>query len=71
MLRFSLRELLLVIVIIGVAVGWWSDRWRRLQGIELRAAAMEFALRQEGWIIYQTNAGFRFTKEGAEGLAYE
>jgi hypothetical protein len=32
---------------------------------------MEFALRQDGWIIYQTNAGFRFTKEGAEGLAYE
>ena len=26
--RFSIRELLLVVVILGIALGWWCDRQR-------------------------------------------
>ena len=26
--RFTIRDVLLVMVIVGLAVGWWVDRWQ-------------------------------------------
>ena len=43
MFRFTVRELMLVTVIAGVAAGWWIDRSR----LELRTKAAEAMARKE------------------------
>jgi hypothetical protein len=56
-MKFSIRDLLLVTVIVALALGWWIDRsrlairanesemWRHATG------TMEFAIRKSGWHI--------------------
>ena len=33
-MKFSIRELLLVTVIVALAVGWWLDHWRLTRPIK-------------------------------------
>ena len=41
-MRFSIRDLLLVTVIVALAVGWWVDRSRLASGITLHEREINF-----------------------------
>ena len=56
-MRFSIRELLLVTVIVALALGWWVDRQqhpdelRAAQRWRTRAGALEEVLHDSGWEV--------------------
>lgn len=50
MFRFSIRELMLVTLVVAMGAGWWLDRrsnahWRS------RAGALEFFVREKGYRV--------------------
>ena len=50
MFRFSIRELMLVMLVVGLGLGWWIDRsnnarWRT------RAGALEYFVREKGYRV--------------------
>ena len=51
-MKFTIRDLLWLTVVVGLGVGWWIDHYRpenyRHQ-LELRAAAMQSALEDQGF----------------------
>ncbi len=66
-MKFSIRDLLLVTVIVALAVGWWVDRASFHATIEKldsemeqwKEAARHFAstLRRDGWEVYLDDTG--------------
>jgi hypothetical protein len=68
MFRFSIRELLILTVTVGLAVGWWidhrklgtyqlaADEWRRCAG------GLESILSNDGWHVYRGYGHIRAKK---------
>jgi hypothetical protein len=52
-MKFSIRDLLLVTMIVALAVGWWVDRSRTAILRRDRANLLESVLTKEGWKISQ------------------
>ena len=50
MFRFSIREVLLVTLVIGLGIAWCRDR-RDLADWKSRAKALEHVVREDGWQI--------------------
>jgi hypothetical protein len=50
MFKFTIRELLLLTVIVGLAVGWWLDH-RLLSVAGYRLGILEMELRAGGWTV--------------------
>ena len=56
-MKFSIRDLLLVTVIVALAVGWWEDRSRLVKSVEeLELEKIRFVLRSRselsrGWLV--------------------
>ena len=44
-MRFTVRELLLVTVIVGLGIGWWMDHWRS-SGVQRRLDVVEIEAKQ-------------------------
>ena len=65
MLRFSIRDLLWLTFVVGVALGWWIDRQRLSAGLQAEidranqsatkwrgtTGALEHALSEDGWTV--------------------
>jgi hypothetical protein len=77
-MKFSIRELLLVTVIVALALGWWVDRRllkKQLVPIEFwrgRANSFENAFTSEGWRISQEGPVLWLTPPKVQGkrMAY-
>jgi hypothetical protein len=51
-MKFSIRDLLLVTVIVALAVGWWVDHriaWHRSVIWRNRAGGLNWIMSMEGW----------------------
>jgi hypothetical protein len=71
MFRFSIRELMLVTLVVGLVAGWWLDRHEDRQQMILwkkRATAFEHVLVEDGWKIdfRPQEDGVIITKPGNE-----
>jgi len=80
-MKFSIRDLLLVTVIVALAVGWWVDHnrasnvaFRQLQQenykLKIHASSIESLLRQYGWEMkvekdFKNGWRTRFSRPGA------
>jgi len=54
MFRFTIRDVLLVMVIVGLAGAWFMDRRQLASEAELwtsRAVDAEMAMKSDGWIV--------------------
>jgi hypothetical protein len=57
MFRFSIREVLLLVLVIGICLGWWADHYRLESQLEKAliwrtcAGGLEEVLRQTGQIV--------------------
>jgi hypothetical protein len=73
-MRFTIRDVLWLTALVGVAltlgVGWWREHFRSPTAmLEFRAESLEAALRDEGWIVEQSQ-GWRLSiklKNAARG----
>ncbi len=67
-MKFSIRDLLLVTVIVALALGWWVDRqqrpqeWMAAKRWRTRAGALEEVLRDSGWQFQWEPEAVRLTK---------
>lgn len=62
MFRFSTRDLLWLTVVIGMSLGWWTDRERATRNAELRAAhseAMRRGMEKAKWDLERLHQGLR------------
>src|SRR5687767_14511096 len=50
MFRFSIRELMLVTLVVAVGIGWWLDR-RNNARWQKRAGALEYLVREKGYRV--------------------
>ena len=50
MFRFSIREMMLVTLVVALAVGWWIDR-RNNARWRTRAGALEYLVRERGYRV--------------------
>lgn len=53
MFKFTIRDVLWLTLVVGLAIGWWLNRLQlrqELAGITKRAEAFELLLRWEGWV---------------------
>jgi hypothetical protein len=57
MFRFTIRELVLLTLVVAMGVGWSNQRL-----VHWKAHAMESVLSKEGWIIEQDGWDFSFRK---------
>jgi hypothetical protein len=63
MFRFTIRELVLLTLVVAMGVAWWvsySASNQRL--VHWKAHAMKSVLSKEGWIIEQDGWDFSFRK---------
>jgi len=50
MFRFSIRELMLVMLTVGLGIGWWLDR-HEVNHWKQRTKALEHVVLDDGWTI--------------------
>jgi hypothetical protein len=50
MFRFTIRDVLWLMVVVAMGVAWWSDR-RVLIEVQPRVAALEYWIREMGLIV--------------------
>ena len=56
MFRFTIRDLLWLMVVVAVSCGWWLEARRSpSRQTEFRASAMERALKNNGYRVEQPN----------------
>jgi hypothetical protein len=70
MFRFTIRDVLLVMVIVGLAIGWGIDRLhsaKREHGWVNRSNALTDAVRMEGWEIIRSDTHLILEKRNVEG----
>ncbi len=73
-MRFTIRDLLWLTVVVALGVGWWVDRTRqndRIKAIEARVdsglVAIEGVLHHEGWQIEWQQHNVHITKPDGTG----
>ena len=69
MFRFTIRELVLLTLVVAMGVGWWLDHSalsRRADLWEYRAGAVADWTSGEGWRVEWTPEGVDLTKPGGE-----
>lgn len=65
-MRFTIRDLLWLMAVVGLGVGWWIEFHRSpTRRLEHRAEALEYALSQEGFTVEQPSA-FEVLVKGPE-----
>jgi len=56
MLRFTIRDVLWLTVVVAITVSWWVDhRWLTGDRLAFQHYAMQEVLRNEGWIVESGN----------------
>jgi hypothetical protein len=78
MLRFTTRELILLVVIVAVCAAWWADHSRIVRksrafeasasSWKRRAEAGEFFINKKGWTVIRKEdggPGFLISEEGS------
>jgi hypothetical protein len=67
MFRFTVRELVLLTLVVALAVAWWIEHrqltaaMRRLAAAEAELALLEPAINQTGLALYELGIHWRFT----------
>ncbi len=51
MFRFTIRDMLWLIVVVGLALGWGIDRYRYMYSFQ--SFNLKFLLESEGWTFYK------------------
>jgi len=67
MFRFSIRELLLVMLVVALAIGWWLDRSRLANRAGMWQSwgnDLKNILEDEGWTISLSESGSSASKDG-------
>jgi hypothetical protein len=70
MFRFTIRELLLLSLVVAVTLAWWLDRSRlaeTVSGHRGRESVLCLLLDHEGWRVKQFENGFYYA-EHTEGM---
>ena len=57
MFRFSIRELMLVMMVVGMGLGWWNDRWRLKAEIRISGERAEFLKWRQAEVVIGQFAG--------------
>ena len=63
MLRFTIRDVLWLTLVVGLAVGWWLDRERLMARAERAEDAYELLQRQNDELRVRANAAEQALKE--------
>jgi hypothetical protein len=70
MFRFTIRDVLWLMAVVAMGLGWWADRrWLTGDDLAFRAQSMELVLRREGWSVEQSGPSIRISIPG--GNEYE
>ena len=68
-MKFSIRDLLLVTVIVGLALGWWMDRNRIAKHRQDKARLLEEVLAREGWKVSENERYLQVLSNSPSGFS--
>jgi hypothetical protein len=72
MFRFTIRELVLLTLVVAMGVAWGVDHWCSPTGqLRHRAAGMRWALESEGWVVDEHGWNVTVRKPTDKHNAYE
>ena len=72
MFRFTIRELVLLTLVVALGVGWWVDHFQSNDRLfEWKAHSMESVLIDESWVIEQNGWNIKFRKAHDPHPTYE
>jgi hypothetical protein len=66
MFRFTIRDMLWLVMVIGLAVGWWVDRQRILQLVRRQSPMLYEAITGEGIDTNDSELKARFKAKAEE-----
>jgi hypothetical protein len=61
MFRFTIRDLVLLTLVVALGVGWWMDRSRLASRAE-RATVLEAVVESAGWEVTHQSRGGRISQ---------
>jgi hypothetical protein len=70
MFRFTIRDVLWLMVVVGVAIGWWIDHATPRTIWQHRAEAAARVLREQGWDVSWRYDDAAFKKDGLPGYSF-